>query len=149
MPRMMSLTLATALVLAAVGCAQFAGVHTLRGTDAATADLAPDAKAYAGKRPGTQAPIVRTFNEQPPLVPHAIENFDEITVGDNQCLECHGPATYAKKNAPKVADSHLRVAGSADLRLDRYQCNTCHVPQVDAKPLVSNTFVGTPVAPRK
>ncbi len=149
MTRMKALTFTAALVLAVVGCAQFAGVHTLRGTDAATTDLAPDAKAYAGKRPGSQPAIVRTFNEQPPLVPHAIENFDEITVGDNQCLECHGPANFAKKSAPKVGDSHLLAAGSPDLRLDRYQCNSCHVPQVDAKPLVSNTFVGTPVAPRK
>ncbi len=143
-------TLLAALLVAGVfGCASFSGIATLRGADAATPDQAGETKAYAGKRPGSGAPIERTFNEQPPLVPHAIENFDEITVGDNQCLECHGPANFAKKNAPKVGNSHLLAAGSADVRLDRYQCNSCHVPQVDAKPLVANTFVGTPVAPRK
>lgn len=142
---------AAALAATLWGCAQFAGVATLRGADAATVDQAPETtKLYAGKRPGSGAPIERTFREQPPLVPHAIENFDEISVTDNQCLECHGPDTFAKKNAPKIGESHLLVAGSAtSVRMDRYQCNTCHVPQVDARPLVPSTFVGTPPAPRK
>jgi nitrate reductase cytochrome c-type subunit len=26
--------------------------------------------------------------------------------------------------------------------MDRFQCDTCHVPQVDAKPLVDSKFVG-------
>ena len=26
--------------------------------------------------------------------------------------------------------------------MSRYQCNNCHVPQVDAKPLVDSLFVG-------
>lgn len=145
-----SMTILLAAVTAAgvFGCAQFAGISTLRGADAAVADQATEMKLYAGKRPGVGQPIVRTFREQPPLVPHAIENFDEITVAENQCLECHGPDTYAKKNAPKVADTHLTAAAAGTVRMDRYQCNTCHVPQVDAKPLVENTFVGTPVSPR-
>ena len=143
-------TLLAALLVAGVfGCASFSGITTLRGADAATTDQAGEPRAYAGKRPGSGAPIERTFNEQPPLVPHAVDNFDEITVADNQCLECHGPANFEKKSAPKVGKSHLVAAASPDVRLDRYQCNSCHVPQVDAKPLVVNTFVGTPVAPRK
>ncbi len=149
----MTTWLAAAAVAAGVfGCAQFAGVSTLRGADTAAPDLAGDVKLYAGKRPGSGQPIARTFKEQPPLVPHAIENFDEITGADNQCLECHGPDTYKKKNSPKLGDSHLlAAAGGAQggVRMDRYQCNTCHVPQVDAKPLVENRFVGTPVPPRK
>ena len=145
-------TLAAACLAAGlVGCAQlgssgFSGIATLRGADAATPDQAPETKAYAGKRPGSGQPIARTFKEQPPLVPHALDNFDEITVADNQCLECHSPATAVAKKAPRVADTHL--AGS-EVRMDRYQCNTCHVPQVDAKPLVASTFAGTPVPPRK
>ena len=76
---------AAALAATLWGCAQFAGVATLRGADAATVDQAPETtKLYAGKRPGSGAPIERTFREQPPLVPHAIENFDEISVTDNQ-----------------------------------------------------------------
>lgn len=134
------------------GCASFTGVNTLRGSDAATADQVPDAKPYAGKRPGSggeAALIARNYRQQPPLVPHAIDNFDEITVADNQCLECHGVQTAAAKKAPRVADSHLIGAGpNAQLRMDRYQCNTCHVPQVDAKPLVTSTFSGAASAGR-
>lgn len=138
--------LAAVFALGAIpGCAQFGGVHTLRGSDVGTRDLPPEAKPYAGKRPGSGQPIVRTFKEQPPLVPHAIDNFDEITLADNQCLECHSPATAKAKNAPRVGERHLTAA--SELRMDRYQCNTCHVPQVDAKPLVASTFSGT--APAK
>ena len=56
-------------------------------------------------------------------------------------MECHGIDSYQKKNASKLGDSHLD-AGKKLVTMDRYQCNTCHVPQVDAKPLVDNTFVG-------
>jgi cytochrome c-type protein NapB len=142
--------LAAAIGAGLVACATttpFAGIATLRGADAATVDQAGEVKAYAGKRPGSGAPIARTFGEQPPLVPHAIDNFDEITTTDNQCLECHSPATAVAKNSPPVPKGHLAVG--TGLRKDRYQCNTCHVPQVDAKPLVMSTFVGSPVPPRK
>ena len=143
-----TLMIGSLLVLAAYGCAtQFSGVATLRGADATTADAAPtQALLYAGKRPGSGAPIARTFNEQPPLIPHAIDNFDEITPTDNQCLECHSPAAAPAKKAPVVASSHMVGKEVAN---GRYQCNTCHVPQVDAKPLVLSTFVGTPVVPKK
>lgn len=141
-------TLAAAAVAAGIiGCAQFAGIGTLRGSDAATVDTAGDTKPYAGTRPGTTKPIARTFAEQPPLVPHAVDNYDEITVADNQCLDCHSRASAAAKNAPQVADSHMTGA-AGQLRMDRYQCNSCHVPQVNAPPLVGTTFVGTPVAKR-
>ena len=138
---------AAALVAGLLGCAQFAGIATLRGADAAAADVAPEAKAYAGKRPGSGQAIARTFKEQPPLIPHAVDNFDEITVAENQCMECHSPERHAEKKAPKVADTHLLTAtgGAASVRMDRYQCNSCHVAQVDVAPLVRSTFVGTPV----
>jgi cytochrome c-type protein NapB len=123
---------------------QVAGVQTLRGADTAVADQAPNEKAYAGKKPGLQKPIARTFKEQPPLVPHAVDNFDEITVEENQCLSCHSLEKYREKNAPKIGDSHLGGATGENkvVTMDRYQCNSCHVPQVDAKPLVDNTFIG-------
>ena len=47
---------------------------------------------------------------------------------------------------PMVAKSHLLVSTDANaepkLNMLRYQCNSCHVPQVDAKPLVENNFKG-------
>jgi cytochrome c-type protein NapB len=131
---------------------QVAGVQSLRGADAAVADQAPIEKAYVGKKPGLQKPIARTFKEQPPLIPHATTNFDEITVEENQCLSCHSLEKYREKNAPKIGDSHLGAGSDGAAKvvtMDRYQCNSCHVPQVDAKPLVDNTFVGNMPARKK
>jgi cytochrome c-type protein NapB len=107
MNRSVTMILAAALAAAAFGCTQFGGVATLRGADTAAADKAPaEQLAYTGKKPGLQKPIARTFSTQPPLVPHAVDNFDEITVESNQCVECHGIDSYQKKNAPKLGDSH-------------------------------------------
>ncbi|MCC7258299.1 MAG: nitrate reductase cytochrome c-type subunit [Gammaproteobacteria bacterium] len=121
------------------------GVQTLRGADVATADQAPAEKPVTGKRPGRQQPIERGFDGQPPLIPHAVENFDEITSADNQCLSCHGLDVFEKKQAPRVGDSHLGMGdGGAPQVVDnaRWFCTQCHVPQHDAPPLVENDFEG-------
>lgn len=115
---------------------------SMRGIDAAAADPAFAEKVYAGKKPGLQKPIERTYKEQPPLVPHAMNNFDDISLEENQCLSCHGLDSYKKKNAPKLGESHF-LADKTTVSMTRYQCTTCHVPQVDAPPLVDNSFVGT------
>lgn len=133
-----------ALALAGGSFAQKAP-NTLRGADTAAADQAGDTKAYVGKKPGLQDPIARTFEKQPPLIPHAVDNFDEINLEDNQCMSCHSPENYVKKEAPKVGDSHFVDAQGKKLDSltgSRYACNLCHVPQVDAKPLVDSTFDG-------
>lgn len=122
-----------------------APVTSMRGADVAAEDQAPDIKDYAGKRPGAQKPIARTFREQPPVIPHAVANFDDINLEENQCLSCHGADTYKKKNAPKIGDSHFLDRDGkklADVSGLRHNCTQCHVPQVDAPPLVENTFVG-------
>ena len=117
----------------------------MRGADVTAPDPAPDAKKFVGGKPGGQEKVARTFRDQPPVIPHAVENFDEITLEENQCLSCHGADTYKKKNAPKVGDSHFRdrdgkiLTGASALR---HNCTQCHVPQVDAPPLVENSFKG-------
>lgn len=114
----------------------------LRGTDAAAPAQGFEAKNYGG-RPGSQALVKRTFDKQPPVIPHAVLNFDEITLEDNQCLSCHGPDTYVKKEAPRVGDSHFtdRDGNKHDTIVgSRYACTLCHVPQADAPALVDNTF---------
>ena len=147
MKRSVTIILAAALTaISGWGIAQqVAGVQTLRGADAAVADKAPDEKTYPGKKPGMQKLILRTFKGQPPLVPHATDNFDEITISENQCMDCHSLENYQEKKSPKLVDSHLTASSDGTrkvLMMDRYQCNSCHVAQVDAKPLVTNTFVG-------
>jgi nitrate reductase (cytochrome), electron transfer subunit len=138
-----AMTLTAALLF---GCAQqFGGVKSMRGADVAAADKAQQEAKYLGGRPGTQQPIARTFEQQPPLIPHATDNFDEITLDENQCMTCHSAEKYIEKKATKVGDSHfVMVNGKASnqLSMDRYACVNCHVPQVDAKPLVDNHFVG-------
>lgn len=117
----------------------------MRGTDVAVSDSAPELKKYLGGKPGGQEKVARTFRDQPPVIPHAVENFDEITLEENQCLSCHGPDVYKKKNAPKIGDSHFRDREGRMLSTTsaaRHNCVQCHVPQVDAPPLVGNDFKG-------
>lgn len=125
---------------------------SMRGLDVAAPDPVAAEKNYVGKRPGTQEPIARTFSTQPPLIPHTIENFDEVTLEENQCLDCHGAANYQKKNAPKVGDSHFVTRDGKKLSESsaaRHNCTQCHVPQVDATPLVDNAFQGDKIVKGK
>lgn len=119
--------------------------QSIRGADVSAADPAPATKAYLGGKPGGQEKVARTFKGQPPVIPHAVTNFDEITLEENQCLTCHGADTYKKKNAPKIGDSHFLDRDGKKLENAsalRHNCVQCHVPQVDAPPLVENTFKG-------
>lgn len=118
---------------------------SMRGLDVAAPDPVATEMSYVGKRPGTQEPVARTFSTQPPVIPHATENFDEVSLAENQCLDCHGAANYQKKNAPKVGDSHFVTRDGKKLSESsaaRHNCTQCHVPQVDAPPLVDNAFQG-------
>lgn len=120
------------------------GVKSMRGMDAQAPDQAPEEKIQLGKRPGSQKPVARTFEQQPPVIPHATENFDEITLEENQCLSCHGPEKFKEKKAPRIGDSHFRNQQTGEIMKQmsnaRHNCMQCHVPQVDAPPLVDNTF---------
>ena len=133
--------LLASLLTAIVGCASYEPLVSMRGTDVAVADPAPAPKEYAGKRPGTQPVVARTFSTQPPVIPHAVDNFDEVTLTENQCLDCHSLDNYVKKNAPKLGDSHF-VAATKAFDTSRHNCTACHVPQVDAPALVENKFIG-------
>lgn len=138
------LTLALLLGAASAWAAD-APVVSMRGADVAAEDPAPDVKEYAGKRPGMQQKVARTFAQQPPVIPHAVANFDDINLEENQCLDCHGPAKYKEKKSPKIGDSHFRDRDGnklTDVSALRHNCTQCHVPQTDAPPLVENTFVG-------
>ncbi|MDA0188848.1 MAG: nitrate reductase cytochrome c-type subunit [Proteobacteria bacterium] len=122
--------------------------RSMRGKDVAAPDIAANVKTYVGKRPGTQEPVARTFSTQPPVIPHAVENYDEVTLESNQCMDCHGAANYEKKKAPKLGDSHFidrEGKKHAEAVGGRYNCVQCHVPQVDAPPLVENAFQGDAV----
>lgn len=125
---------------------------SLRGTDVNAADAPGETKAFAGKRPGTQPMVARSFSTQPPVIPHAVENFDEVTLEENQCLSCHGADVFKKKNAPRVGDSHFLNRDGKKLEsasAARHNCVTCHVGQADVPPLVENVFKGDLTAAKK
>lgn len=146
-------TLATAGLVALLPLGALAEApKSMRGVDVNAADPVATPKTYNGKRPGTQPTIARTFSAQPPVIPHAVENFDEITLEENQCLGCHGADVYKKKNAPMIGKSHFvdrdgKKHGS--VVNSRYECVSCHVAQADAPVLVENTFKGDLAAPAK
>jgi nitrate reductase (cytochrome), electron transfer subunit len=103
-----------------------------------TADTASSLKYYYKDA----QPMVRDYLQQPPLIPHQIEDYD-ITVKFNKCLSCHSWVNYKEKNATKISQTHFASrdgAVLANVSARRYFCTQCHVPQVDAAPLVENTF---------
>lgn len=120
----------------------FNGVSSLRGNvsvgganDASTIKL----------QPADRLPIARNYFQQPPLIPHRVREY-KITVRNNKCMSCHSWKNYKQARATKVSQTHFTDRdGNAQSKLAarRYFCNQCHVPQVDAKPLVENSF--TPV----
>lgn len=148
MNRTASLLIAT-LLASIVGCASFSAPTPMRGADVSAPDRAPDAKTYDEKIPGVGQPqlIARTFVGQPPLVPHAVEKYVPLTMEENACLDCHITDELRGQKVPKIGKSHFsttlkRRDGSPAVEMTRFQCDSCHVPQVDAKPLVDSRFVG-------
>ncbi|MDP3037663.1 MAG: nitrate reductase cytochrome c-type subunit [Rhodocyclaceae bacterium] len=142
------LTLVT-LLASIIGCASTTGPAPLRGADVAAPDRAPALKAYGEKIPGVGQPLLisRTFVGQPPMVPHDVEKYVPITMDENACLECHITDELRGQKVPKLGVSHYSATlktrdGKPAVAMDRFQCDSCHVPQVDAKPLVDSKFVG-------
>ncbi|MEM9634213.1 MAG: nitrate reductase cytochrome c-type subunit [Pseudomonadota bacterium] len=86
---------------------------------------------------------VRNYPEQPPLIPHKIDNY-QVDKNSNKCLTCHSRAAIGESQAPMVSITHFMNRDNqflASVTPRRYFCNQCHVVQTDAKPLVENDFV--------
>lgn len=84
----------------------------------------------------------RNYRQQPPLVPHKISQY-QIDIKANQCITCHDWPQNTTAGAPKISETHY--IGREGERLNhvstaRWFCIQCHVPQVEAKALVPNTF---------
>lgn len=148
MKKTVSLALAT-LLASIIGCASTTGPSPMRGADVSAPDRAPEVKAYAAKLPGVGQPqlIERTFVGQPPMVPHTVDQYVPLTMEENACLDCHITTELRGQKVPKIGESHFsrtikKKDGSPAVEMSRFQCDSCHVPQVDAKPLVDSKFVG-------
>jgi len=139
-----SAALAT-VVATVIGCSTMAPV-SMRGAAVPVKDSAPEHKSYAQKTPGVgeQKLIPRTFVNQPPMIPHSIEKYTPLTIDENACMECHQTDELRGKPVPQIGKSHFldQGKGQKELSMARFQCDSCHVPQVDAPPLVENQFVG-------
>jgi len=117
-----------------------ADISSLRGvSEIPVTESAPEMKDFINDKEN----IARTFKEQPPLVPHENEKYT-ISLKENKCLECHMKQPgKAQAKSVEMGESHFldREGNKLDKPSSRrYFCNQCHVPQIDAAPLVGTTF---------
>jgi len=114
-------------------------LESLRGSiGVAEINELPELKLYQRDR----EPIVRDYVQQPPLIPHKINNY-QINLKFNKCLSCHSWANYRKSRATKISQTHFADRDrsvSSNVAARRYFCTQCHVPQVNAVPLIDNYF---------
>ena len=95
--------------------------------------------------PKDRSPFASAYVYQPPLIPHQIRHY-ELSTNANKCLSCHSFKNSRESGATKISVTHYATREGqvlSDVSPRRYFCLQCHVPQVDAKPLVVNNF--TPV----
>lgn len=115
------------------------GLDSLRGSSQLEADSTePDFKKWHMD----QQPLQRSYLQQPPLVPHAVEEY-RIDLRQNKCLTCHSWRHYKETGATKISLTHFRDrfgSETATVSPQRYFCNQCHAPQMDTRPLIDNTF---------
>ena len=133
-------TIAVLLVTAGISIQSTAGnISSLRGDNSIDADsTAPAAKKYNKDK----EPMARDYVQQPPLIPHKIDNY-RVNLKSNKCMSCHSWANYRKAKATKISQTHFEDRDDqvlANVSARRYFCTQCHVPQVDAPPLVENKF---------
>ena len=119
--------------------ANSAEIESLRGNmDLEQDSKAPELKKYA--KDGE--PIARDYVQQPPLIPHKIKGY-VINLKSNKCLSCHSWKNYREAGATKISQTHFEDRDAnvlANISARRYFCTQCHVPQVNAPPLVENNF---------
>lgn len=113
--------------------------NALRGPTALDQESTP-APMYQTENKDAKRP--RAYSMQPPTIPHKIDNY-QVDLKANKCLSCHSRVRTAESQAPMVSVTHYQDRDSnflAEVSPRRYFCQQCHVTQVDAKPLVENTF---------
>ena len=114
-------------------------VQSLRGDSSLDADAqTPTIKRWEPD----QEVLSRSFVQQPPLIPHSVEGY-KIDQNSNKCLTCHSWANYRKSGATKISQTHFTDRDDnelANVAPRRYFCTQCHVAQMDATPLVENSF---------
>lgn len=134
------------VLLAAIGFSIQATAETVSSLRGA-ADIDQDSAAATTKKYAKDnEPIARDYVQQPPLIPHKIKNY-RINLKSNKCMSCHSWSNYREANATKISQTHFESRDKnvlANVSARRYFCTQCHVPQVNAQPLVENVFEPVP-----
>jgi cytochrome c-type protein NapB len=116
-----------------------ADVSSLRGNVAVpTTDTSAVWHRYVNDKENLE----RDFAQQPPLVPHENDRYT-INLNENKCLDCH--MRRGEEEAKSVEMSQDHFVNRLGQQLDRpsggrHFCTQCHVPQVEAQPLIGSTF---------
>ncbi|MDD5717919.1 MAG: nitrate reductase cytochrome c-type subunit [Sulfuricurvum sp.] len=103
---------------------------------------------YKGTAPGAgNKRIPRTYDNQPPMIPHDISELPIITQEENTCMSCHMPDVAPSVGAIAIPKTHLtNLRKMEDLKGEMYQgrwfCTQCHAPQAELDPAVMNKFKG-------
>lgn len=134
-----SLTFGLLAAAAVTTQANASEIQSLRGAmDLDQNSSVPEMKKYA--KDGE--PIARDYVQQPPLIPHKIDGY-RVNLKSNKCLSCHSWKNYREARATKISQTHFEDRDAnvlANISARRYFCTQCHVPQVNAPPLVENQF---------
>ena len=113
--------------------------QSLRGANPLNA---PSKAPQTMKWQNDREPITRDYVQQPPLIPHKTKGY-KINIKSNKCLTCHSWSNYKEAGATKISQTHFSDRENnvlSNIAPRRYFCTQCHVPQINAKPLVENTF---------
>lgn len=107
---------------------------------------APDVTLKNRSEPGELPLLARGFPEQPPMIPHGIDEFVPITLAENQCADCHAEAEDLPGEPTPIPRSHYVDLRNAPDDVQgtivgvRYNCVSCHVSPTENKLLTGNTF---------
>jgi cytochrome c-type protein NapB len=131
--------LAAALLAATAALAQDGGFATLRlGVPLDQQTTPPPIPSVVN----SDIRQVRNWPEQPPVIPHQIDNY-QIDLNVNKCLTCHSRTAVEISQAPMVSVTHFQNREGqvlAAVTPRRFFCTQCHVPQMDVEPVVGNGF---------
>lgn len=137
----------------------------MRSTDLySEVNAKPDGTKYGTAAAGTSKKIPRAFPDAPPMIPHDISDFGEITKENNACLGCHMPDVATGVQATPIPPTHF-TSFRPNVALDkngrftevdrdkivkqdlkgalwqgRFNCTQCHAPQHQGKLRVENKF---------
>ena len=120
------------------------------GEDNVFNDATPMAYHNEGKEAGKSELLPIAYSTAPPQVPHTVEEYYPLTAEKNDCAECYDrqrrigvTERRTGKKIPMPQNHYGGFTGEGDkeeVSGSRYTCNQCHVPQLNAMPLVENYY---------